>query len=303
MSARSKLDQLDRLTGAKLDGTDSERAYWADQRDGLRRACSGTVRLADAVAVLTRCVMAADDHGQFDLSIGQLAARTMISDKAVQRALDALKQAGLVADLKRGGGPLNRKQGKQQRQATVRRVVFLQAAASDEQPAELRTVQPVTQDSSARTQDSQLSCTNGHLRNHLPSEQASGRTRPVSEQSGGGTQGSKGSTRGWSEQLAVDVATAWVGNDRSGTIRNQRAVADTRLPQVRDYLTDWLQARDHAALELLDPHSGNAEARHMYRQLVTGLAAHLTDGGGGGSRAAAVEYALKLAARTCPPAA
>ena len=89
----------------------------------LKAVTGGKVDLHKVVLVLTRCVIAVNDtSGTFDLTLQQLAERTLLPPKAVQRALTALTNAGVLVTVtgSRSGGAAGAAG-----RAPVRRIAFL----------------------------------------------------------------------------------------------------------------------------------------------------------------------------------
>jgi len=89
----------------------------------LKAAGGGKVDLHKVLLVLTRCVIAVNDtSGTFDLTYQQIAERTLLPPKQVQRALTALTNAGVLVTVtgSRSGGAAGAAG-----RAPVRRIAFL----------------------------------------------------------------------------------------------------------------------------------------------------------------------------------
>lgn len=209
-------DNLRGVTNNSL--TDLQRAYWEGRYEALRVACvAQKVRRSDAVSVLSELVGATSPvTGLVDQSLSQLAVKCDLSSKTVQRCLAAITQAGLVEELKRGGGPA--KAGSTQRQATVRRVTFL--TDSNAEP-------PVDTDRTQDTSDANSGhsdANSGHsgvlyyaLSTPTPLRvSASSNARPTTGQGSGGTrEAQKGNdSTTWKARLIDNLATA-IYNDEA----------------------------------------------------------------------------------------
>lgn len=294
-----RLRDLDDLLGvARSSMIDSEREQWAAKREAAKAAAAQCkVRWPDVVSVLRVLVISSSQQtGTTDQSLSQLETKTGLGRKTVQRALDSLKLAGLVADERRGGGPVARSKGKQAPQATVRRLVFLV-------PLEQR-----------QTEDTQRA-NSGHLEansGHSGVLYYRASTEPptpaaVSAEARGGTGprfGGQGEAREstatgdhWADQYAWAVAQAVFAHERehgrADGIRHPDAVIKKRkLPAAQEWVQRLLARSDGDDFRLLDPTDHDL--------IDWGVGAVLNDGGGVTAGGRACERAHALAALQRP---
>jgi hypothetical protein len=305
-----KLRDLDDLLGVDRSSmSDSEREQWAAKRDAAQTAAKQCkVRWPDMISVLRVLVVSSSANtGLTDQSLGQLETKTGLGRKTVQRALDGLKLAGLVADEKRGGGPAARSKGKQAPQATVRRLVFLV-------PLDQRRTEDTGPVDSALTEDTQRA-NSGHLEANsghsgvlyyrsstepptpvAVSAEARAGTGPCS---GGQEKARERNATGdrWADQYAWNVARAVFAHEREqGTadkVRDPDAVIRTRkLPAAQEWVQRLLARSDGANFRLLEPSD---------RNLITwGVGEVLGDGGGVWAAGEACKQAQALAQQQRP---
>lgn len=266
-----RLRDLDDLLGvARSSMSDSEREQWTAKREALKAAAAQCkVRWPDVLAVLTRLVISSSPlTGTTDQSLSQLETKTGLGRKTVQRALDGLKLAGLVADEKRGGGPVARSKGKQAPQATVRRLLFLvpldQRRTEDTGPVG----NALTEDT-GRANSGHLKANSGHSGVlYYRSSTETPTTAAVSAEARAATGSRMGvqekaresTTTGdrWADQYAWNVAHALFAHEReqgrADKVRNPDAVIRThKLPAAQAWVQRLLARSDGANFRLLEP--------------------------------------------------
>ena len=260
-----RMRDLDDLLGVtRTSMSDSEREQWTAKREALKQAAAARkVRWSDVLNVLTRLVISASKTtGLTDQSQTQLATKTGLHTKTVQRALDACKEAQLLVDEKRGGGP--RKQGKQA-QATVRRLLFLvpldQRETADTQPVDTELTADTQGDNSGH-----LDNNSGHsgVRYYRSSTETPtpAQTAHSSHAVGGSRSGGQGKQRentgSWCDQVAWNVAAAVLAHEkeqgRADRVRDPDAVIRKhKLPAAVDWVQQLMRRTDAQALGLLSP--------------------------------------------------
>jgi len=255
-----RLRDLDDLLGvARSSMTDSEREQWAAKREALKAAAAQCkVRWPDVLSVLRVLVVSSSANtGLTDQSLGQLETKTGLGRKTVQRALDALKLAGLVADEKRGGGPAARSKGKQAPQATVRRLVFLvpldQRRTEDSGPVD----NSLTEDTQ-RANSGHLEANSGHsgvlyyrssTEPPTPAAVSAEARAGTGSRSGGQEKAREGTATGdlWVEQVARAAAERWLQRDSDNglQVRSREALISKRLPKCRTRAQEWVKHWPH----------------------------------------------------------
>ena len=252
---QSKLRDLSDLLGEKRSGlSDDQVAVWAEKRELLRQAAKDSkVRWPDVLSVLRCLVVAARVATRCcDLSVSQLVAKTGLHEKQVRRCLDALKQAGLMADLTRGGGT---GRGGRLPKATTRQLLFLTPVESGPTGDELRTPTAGTPDTTGPN--------SGHLSVRYygspttPPTTASAScelTATAGPGSGGGNEAksAKSQSDDWVSQLAENAARESVRLKPNG-IHSPTAVANSRTKAARGYVEALSERSDWEALQLLPP--------------------------------------------------
>lgn len=262
-----RLRDLDDLLGvARKSMGDSEREQWAAKREALKQAAAAhKVRWSDTLSVLTRLVISTSANtGTTDQSLSQLETKCGLGRKTVQRALDALKAAQLCADEKRGGGPVNRKQGRQAPQATVRRLLFLvpldQRATEDTAPVDSE----LTEDTE-RNNSGHLSNNSGHsgvlyyrssTEPPYPTKAAAVGNGAAGSRSGGGKEKQKEGNGSWCEQVAWNVAAGVFDHEKeqgqADRVRNPDAVIRKhKLEPAQAWVQQLMGRSDSHKLQLL----------------------------------------------------
>ena len=251
----NKLRDLDDLRGVERGGlSDDQRAVWAAKREQLRQAASDCgVRWPDVLNLLTQLVIAArPTTGCCDPSVGQLEAKTGLGEKQVRRGLEALKQAGLLTDVRRGGGP-----GRNGRpaQATVRQLLFLTPVESEPTADELRTVDAGTPDSTGP--NSGQSGVRYYRASTEPPTDASAScevTAAAGSGQGGGNEAKSAKSKGgdWVGLVAANAARESVRLKPTG-IHSAAAVLPVRTKAALGYLEALKVRSDWEALQLLPP--------------------------------------------------
>lgn len=279
-------DRDDLLGVARNSMSDSEREQWTAKREALKAAAAQCkVRWPDTLNVLAQLVISTSPQtGLVDQSLSQLETKCGLGRKTVQRVLDALKLAGLLADEKRGGGPVARSKGKQAPQATVRRLLFLvpldQRATEDTAPVDSE----LTEDTE-RNNSGHLRANSGHsgvlyyrssTEPPYPTKAAAVGNGAAGSRSGGGTEREAGKDS-WADQLAWNVAAGVLAHEkeqgRADKVRNPDAVIRTqKLPAAQEWVQQLMRRSNAQELALL---------ACTDRDLITwGVGAVLDDGGG-----------------------
>lgn len=293
-------DRDDLLGVARNSMGDSEREQWTAKREALKQAAAAhKVRWSDTLNVLAQLVISTSPQtGLVDQSLSQLETKCGLGRKTVQRVLDALKLAGLLADEKRGGGPVARSKGKQAPQATVRRLLFLvpldQRATEDTAPA----AGELTEDTE-RTNSGHLRANSGHsgvlyyrssTEPPYPTKAEAERSGTAGSHSGGGKEKQKEGNGSWCDQVAWNVAAGVLAHEkeqgRAEQVRDADAVIRKhKLPAAQEWVRQLMARSDSHQLQLLAPSD---------RDLITwGVSAVLGEGGGWAARDA-VERAQQL---------
>lgn len=251
----NKLRDFDDLVGVERGGlSDDQRAVWAAKRERLRQAASSCgIRWSDVLNLLYKLVVAAKPAtGCCDPSVGQLEVKTGLRDKQVRRGLEALKQAGLLTDVRRGGGP-----GRNGRpaQATLRQLLFLTPVESEPTADKLRTVDAGTPDSTGP--NSGQSGVRYYRASTEPPTDASAScevTAAAGSGQGGGNKAKSAKSQGgdWVGQLAANAARESVRLKPEG-IHSATAVLPVRTKAALGYLEALKARSDWEALQLLPP--------------------------------------------------
>lgn len=304
-----RLRDLDDLLGVTRSSmSDSEREQWTAKREALKAAAKQCkVRWPDTLSVLrVLLVSASANTGLTDQSLSQLETKTGLGRKTVQRVLDALKLAGLLADEKRGGGPVARSKGKQAPQATVRRLLFLV-------PLDQRVTEDTEAVDGELTEDTERA-NSGHLRANsghsgVPYYRSSTEppypanaepvqiARPVAVSGGQGKARERNTAGDWCDQVALSVATALFAHEkaqgRADRVRNPDAVIKAhKLPAAQEWVQQLMRRSDAHQLRLLSPTDRNLTA--------WGVGEVLGDGGGMYDAGEACRRAHALAAEHRP---
>jgi len=235
-----KLQALQALLGEHtgLGLSDDDSNYWRGRWAEIEQAASkqaGTtaggkpraaVSLSAVAAVLWVLTISANNGSlRTDQSLGQLMGKTKLGEGTVKRVLALLDALDLVPALIRGGGPPNRKQGKDKPQATVR---WLKFAA--EYRRRTQATEAITQTTNAITQATSGPHYNSPTTNHQPAAQVAVETQAANGSSCGVEGKAKQARAGdlWAHQLAKAAVADWLTQQGLEGANNPEAVLRSR---------------------------------------------------------------------------